>query len=64
MKDHQMLTEFGLKRRAISEYIMHTEKMNCGLWNTECLKHREKCEGKGFPPSQYTSKLVNFCKSP
>lgn len=49
MKDHQMLTEFGLKRRAISEYIMHTQKMNCGLWNKECLKYREKCEGKGFP---------------
>lgn len=49
MKDRQMLTEFRLKRKAISEYIMHTEKINCGLSNKEHIKHQEKYEAKCFP---------------
>lgn len=38
-KDHQMLTEFRLKRKAISEYIMHIESIICGLSNKEHIKH-------------------------
>lgn len=34
-KDHQTLIEFRLKRKAISEYIMYTEKINSGLSNKE-----------------------------
>lgn len=49
MKDHQMLTEFRLKRKAISEYIMHIEKIDCGVSNKEHIKHQEKHEAKCFP---------------
>lgn len=35
MRDLQMLTESRLKRRAIGEYLMYTEKMNYGLVSKE-----------------------------
>lgn len=44
-----MLTESGLKRKAIGEYPMHAEKNDHRLASKEHIKHQEKREAKCFP---------------